>query len=557
MPDNIENEELSFERFWEDPPEVRSNSINTDQVLPGDGIASQISMIGATEISRITEADIRTVMNDMVNIRSSYISHKEKISFIEHNPDDEVSLVKGGKAKYKDCVYIYDGYYLLTDNDITTDYFRPDVHILKRKANYIYLEFDDKGFINSTKPSYYYSFEGNNLNIVEIVDINTHCNTLYDKIPQQFYIENISNNIFYHKEIAPSDCQEKKLKVRARRHQGIYKPSTDRSNLLKDYKMGVLSPSFIKTEGKRFTFGLEMETISGILPSYVDSELNYMSVRDGSLRDGDGNEYGYEYVTGVLTGDTGLLQLKKLCNVLTKRCLVNKLCGVHIHMAGIEFNSENIVYLYKLSLAIEDEIMTMMPPSRRNNEYCRRLPNVKMKFNEETFYNPLEYKASIESYYNEIHKIISATNELPSHLMHKKAQHPLGPKCGYNHSTARYCWMNFVPTLFDTRENGKRTIENRLMQGSTNFTKIKNWVLINLGILWFVENHKKTIALNDKISLKYIMELAYPKSHMKINDFIDKRISRFNTSESSLNKQAELDDYKEIVDSEDLTIKNL
>ena len=70
-----------------------------------------------------------------------------------------------------------------------------------------------------------------------------------------------------------------------------------------------------------------METISGKLPQYLDDSLNYLSIRDGSLKDEDGEEYGYEYVTGVLTGDTGLLQTKKLCNALTKYCIVNKKCG--------------------------------------------------------------------------------------------------------------------------------------------------------------------------------------------------------------------------------------
>jgi hypothetical protein len=483
----------------------------------------------------------------------------DKHEMKEYKPDDLVKLMDGARVPFKNCVIAHGNFYLKTDKSIVKDFYTGafiDINVSIRLHNY----FDNSGIINISKCDYYYRDRSDqfNNNVIEVYDEFHTIKCDYNSLPKEFYKECFATNRWYHINIAKGNIVDKKqLKIKARKANCIYKASFNRTNLTKDFEMGVVSPTFIKTEGKKYLFGLEMETISGILPQRVDSFLNYMSIRDGSLKDEDGNEYGFEYVTGVLTGDTGLLQTKKLCNELTKRCIVDKRCGLHQHTGGIEFNSELIVFLYKLSLMLEDQIFNMVPLSRRNNEYCKRLKPFRFDFNKEDFNNPGEYKAKIESVYNQIYGFVSSTSELPSSKANKKTQHPLGAKCGYNHNTARYCWMNFVPTIFDTRGNGKNTIENRIIQGSTNFNKIKNWVLINMGILWFAENYKREIALNQEISLKYIMELAYPKTYMEINEYIDLRTNKFSSTDKEVNRNIENNDYREVVESEDLTIKNL
>ena len=491
-----------------------------------------------------------------VNIKTPY----DEIEMKEYKQDTEVKLRNGNTALYKDCVIAHDCFYLATDPQIVKDYYKPDIYIDKGKCSYLKVNFNKDGTINQRKYDYYYVVDRGSASINTVVEINDgldHCMTDVNAIPKEFYVECIESNVWFHKSVSKKAVTQKKLKIRARKANCTYKPSYNKCNLKKDYEMGVVSPTFVKTEGKRYLYGLELETISGTLPKYVDDYLNYLSIKDGSLRDEDGGDYGYEYVTGVLTGDTGLLQLKKLSNELTKRCIVNKQCGIHVHLGGTDFTSETVVFLYKLSLMLEDQIFNMVPLSRRQNEYCKRLKPFQFTFNIEDFNNPGEYKAKIEIYYNNIYKFVSHTGQLPSSKANKKTQHPLGPKCGYNHSTARYCWMNFVPTIFDTRENGKNTVENRIMQGSTNFNKIKNWLLINMGILWYAENHQKDIALNNEISLKYIMELAYPKTFMDLNEYIDNRTNKFSSQDVTTNRNMENIDYQEVIESEDLTIKNL
>jgi len=475
------------------------------------------------------------------------------------DPETVVTLRNGNKAKFKDCANINGKYYLKTDKEITLDYFEPERYVFKGDCNTINATFDDNGYIINKIDFYDPRWTKRNT-LVEVRDGKMHVMSDYNALPKQYYTECISSNIWYHNSIADKNVDtQKRMKIRARKATNIYKPSPFKHNLKKDYEMGIKSPSFIKTEGKRYTYGIEMETISGKLPQYLDDSLNYLAIRDGSLKDEDGEEYGYEYVTGVLIGDTGLLQTKKLCNALTKYCIVNKKCGLHQHTGGVVFTNELVVYLYKLHMIIEKQIFNMMPISRRNNEYCKKLKKFDFSFKESDFNDPNKYKSKIDQFYAEIYTYVSATGELPSAKANKKTQHPLGAKCQYNHSTARYCWINFVPAMFDTRGGGNKskTLENRIHQGTTNFTKVKYWTLINMGLMWYAENYGKEIALNDEISLQHIMELAYPKQFREINDYIELRSAKFNYDSEAKNKQNELSDYNEIVEDSDLTFKSI
>lgn len=498
------------------------------------------------------------MVNRMLNISNNFSNNNVKFEEKKYNEDDFIILKNGKKELLKNCTEIGGHYYDKNDEKICLDYFNPSIYIVKDTSNIIYTKFNNDGNVDAKVLNYYKNKDYHNSNnlIIRLYDEIDLYIVDYNQIPKEFYNECFKTLSFYHKNLKNSSISKKELKIKARKSYNIYKPSNNKTNLTKDYLMGVISPSFIKTDGKRYTFGIELETISGIIPFYIEDTLNYQSIRDGSLKAEDGSEYGYEYVTGVLIGDTGLLQTKRLCNILTERCIVDIKCGMHIHLGGVTFNNELIVYLYKLYLIVENDIFNMVPLSRKNNEYCRKLKYFDFKFTEQSFNNPNQYNSEIESYYNLIYKFISDKNA-PSSDFNKKSQHPLGAKCGYNHNTARYCWINFVPTLFDTRGNGHYTVENRIHQGTTNFTKVKNWTLINMGLLWFAENHKKTIALNNEISLCEIMKIAYPKSYLEINEYINEKTEKFNKKDVKENKQSELDNYVEIVDNEDLTIKKL
>ncbi len=383
--------------------------------------------------------------------------------------------------------------------------------------------------------------------------------TIYDLLPKDKYNECYLDGKFYHYNTQIPKKLKKPAQYRKvnciKRQFMQSKPWAERVELTTEqqFKYGLKSPSFNRTEGKKYTFGVELETISGILPPHLDKELNYEAVHDGSLKDPKTGEIlGAEYVSGVLTGDTGFLQLKRLCNELAKRCKIDKKCGMHIHIGGINFNKQTIVYMYKLFQMIEHDIFSMLPPSRRDNEYCRPLKQIPLDFKETDFTNPLEYELLIEEYHNKIMEFLASGSLTPK--VSKKFDHPLGHKCNYKHETARYCWANFVPAVFNTRKNGIYTIEVRNHPGTTSYEKCKYWTLICMGLVWFVENHFREIALNKDINLKYIMDKAYPKQGAKINNYIDKRVLKFNSDEAPLNEQEE---YEETLGDESLSIKSI
>lgn len=86
---------------------------------------------------------------------------------------------------------------------------------------------------------------------------------------------------------------EKEANDTVRKYQSFdntYKEST--KNLAKDFALGIASPTFLITEGKRYSFGVELETSRGIIPSYIYKDWNFKAVHDGSLRDRDGEVWG-------------------------------------------------------------------------------------------------------------------------------------------------------------------------------------------------------------------------------------------------------------------------
>lgn len=137
------------------------------------------------------------------------------------------------------------------------------------------------------------------------------------------------------------------------------------------------------------TFGVEIEAYgvskttlkrklqeAGInveVEGYNHDDRNYWKiVPDASIK----GENSFELVSPPLSGEQGLQELKKVCEVLKElNAQVNKTCGLHIHFDARNYELENwkrLVYNYMI---MENEIDKMMPESRRanNNSYCKSL----------------------------------------------------------------------------------------------------------------------------------------------------------------------------------------
>lgn len=430
--------------------------------------------------------------------------------------------------------YVTVGKYIIDRNNpgLVRDYLNPELYCHPDFSLPIYCDFDEHGRLLLNGKKKYTDPRNGDIGMVfpyvycenilpnNNIELCTRAVPL-EFIPMEHFVECINDGLFYHKyhtKLMP----KRPLKYR---QANAIKKLSKYPNLKDQLKYGIKSTSYTVTEGKRYTFGLEIETSNGYLPEYLDKSLNYEAVHDGSLRDENGNVMGGEYVTGVLVGDSGFLQLKKLCNELAKRCQVNHRCGVHVHIGGVNFNKEFIVHLYKLCLDIQNDLYKMLPVSRRNNEYCRPLNN--FHFGGLTMYkDSMEYDINIDNMYQTIRNYVAHVDRIDPSRINKKNQHPLGNKCGYNHTAPRYCWLNLVPAMFDTRGNGIYTIEIRSHSATLSYTKIKNWVLICMAIMWFAENEQQYIRMNT-VKLSDVIDAAYPKKGSKLIEYIYERIAKF------------------------------
>lgn len=341
-----------------------------------------------------------------------------------------------------------------------------------------------------------------------------------------------------------------------------YKELLDLVNI-ENQKFGLESSTFKAFEGLQFSYGLELETISGCIYDEImkkeNEHLNVSGVFDGSLRDPDGSgPWGQEYVTGVLKGDSGLKQVYDITKLISKHCEVDERCAFHVHIGSLNWNSEDMVYMYLLGLILEDEIFSIMPFSRRDNEYCKKLPplpkNKVAKLS--NIRNKESYRKSIDGLYDSLFKIVGRAGS-PNRFSNKKTEHPKGRHGGYDRNKDhRYSWLNFTNMIFNQRgrlEN--KTIEFRPHSGTLSYTKIYNWLKICMAIVEYAHIGKKdilnSIRFNKPISLDDIIRKVYRGSNSALIEYIQVRKNLFSdiTNENAdyINEDINIKNLKELV----------
>lgn len=377
--------------------------------------------------------------------------------------------------------------------------------------------------------------------------------TEFNNFKHKEYVEDYLLNEIY--------LDEKKIKSKE------YRDILEKINL-KNQKYGTESKTFNAFEGLRYTYGIELESISGCVYHKVQYEqfkdLNFSGVFDGSLRDRDengrmiGDPWGLEYVTGVLKGDSGLKQVYDISKLLRSECAVDNRCAYHVHIGSLNWNSEDIVYMYLLGTIIENEVFSIMPNSRKDNEYCKKLVKLPVtKLNKlVNFKTRRGYKKAVEGLYNSIFNIVGRSGA-PNRFLNKKTQHPKGRHGGYNRdSDHRYSWLNFTNMIFNQRSNmDNKTIEYRPHSGTLSYNKIANWLKICMAITEFVHIGKKDILEhfrgNKVVDLEYIISKVYKKNASKLIDYIELRKNLFsdisNENVDYINEESNIKGLKELV----------
>ena len=335
----------------------------------------------------------------------------------------------------------------------------------------------------------------------------------------------------------------------------------------RDLELGIKSISHRISEGKKYTFGVEIETCSGFLRRnvYEENRLNLECTHDGSIEGG-------EYVTGILTGDAGFRNLYKSVKEVASRCKIDKTCGIHVHIGGAIFNKEFNVLAYILGRKLQDDVFSMLPPSRSKNIYCGNLPSLGL----EKIIDEYGYEYGIDLAYEKLFKALSNGREL-SQKFNKDKLHPDGRYCGqYNgidlDKILRYKWLNLVTCNFNTRgaripnqkerskadRNRPLTIEFRNHSASLNYAKIKNWVLICMAYVDFIQNNKEDILNNDKITIEDLIVSAYNKNADSMLKYVQERKSRFSTKLSiEEESKIEYENDRDVSYHENVKIKDL
>lgn len=337
------------------------------------------------------------------------------------------------------------------------------------------------------------------------------------------------------------------------------------SVLKHNIKYGTDSATHRELEGLKPTLGFEIETVKGRIPKEEYIDLNINAEHDGSLRDAgqsSGRAAGGEYVTGVLYGDAGFAHLYKICKVLQKNCVIDGRAGVHVHIGSLDWTKEDIVYSYILAQAVEKEMYSMLPASRMKNEYCRKITKLFSKddinlllYAKNT--SSLTYESMIDKYYNKV--FMEASGGVPmNRACNTNTNHPRGSKCGWNKKSQRYCWLNYVTLLFNTKDNpNAKTLEIRSHSATMKYTKIKNWAKIWVAFTEFVNKYKDEILENRIIiegksftpTLETICRVIYPKTGSKLIKYIQDRKLLFKTEDETIDFSTE--------DEPDVTMKEL
>lgn len=497
-----------------------------------------------------------------------------KNDLLPNNPIVEkgyVYTIEGQPLKKEDCIEVSDGFISQTSKLLQIDEFTGKLEY-KPKMKKVIVDID-----YTTTPWKLtwglsrISKESRTLVLPTGEQYITNKKTI-DKNPD--IAEDINSGLFFLKD------NIQKGKYPYYEYNNIHNKSID--NSAKDLALGIKTSSYRGFEGKQYTFGIEAETFTGTIHPYLykENDLNWQCVYDGSLKTDNGEALGGEYISGILKGDTGITQLEKMFYELAKRCTVNRKCSIHVHIGNLSFNNSFMIHMYELCRIVQDEMFQLLPISRRNNVYCKMLPDLGIGLSNIVVLSGDEREALIKQYFNCLFTWCAYKGNKIDENHNRHTDHPLGQKCGYNKDSPRYSWINFIPALFDTRRSGWkdeitskgiaiekkvtpiRTLEFRPHSGTTSFNKTLMWIKICMGIVYFAENHEREIQeggitlMNQQnndmiaqwknISLESIIMKAYPRTYQGILTYITERKNKFSKSSNSEGVKMEDTEYKKV-----------
>jgi len=341
---------------------------------------------------------------------------------------------------------------------------------------------------------------------------NSNCNYVYCDSEDQYYIN---------EEVA----RENNIEYCERREEWVHVDDLDSDE---EWNNQFKVPSFKEsntfdlTHGMKYTFGVEIETCESSLDW---SDLSLAAVQDGSIN-------GMEFVTGVLQGDKGLDMLSQICTELNdNHCYVDKSCGLHVHIGGATFNRKFSILAIMLGQMLQDEIYTMLPPSRLTGSYCYK---IKDKYKDIKYVSKKLYPRTYSRQLKLLAEYVNVDSSEFDSINNKNTAHPYG-----RYHSSRYTWLNLNNCSYKYSPD---TVEFRCHSSTTSYTKMYNWILICMCFVRYIENHPRDIVESFKhyvnkypepcILLRDIVSTGIQNTDkaMKLLEYIDVRKDKFKQS---------------------------
>lgn len=466
-----------------------------------------------------------------------------------------VTTVNGEIIESSKCRYIDKEYYKLGDINIENsgDCYFLDGRYVRYNTGHIEYDHEKKQYIRKNNVDLMYGIVGikegefilgyfstNPINnVIVYLEDGNGIRCINEKIVQDnlYYREELSTGDYYHISLKKANIFKKLAVVDRRVKEALPYDSREIldayiAKFKKNYKPEISEA--IEKYGSvigNLSFGLEFETVKGIIPQNKLEVLPLIPLRDGSIQ-------GLEYVTIPLEGNNGLQAVVDILKELNKRTEYDNSCALHLHIGNIPRTKEFILAFYKLASHLQDEIFSMFPLYKKYNfgvkrkNYSKPFPQNQLNAQ----MDPVITDKNIDINFDVLYKYLSVGQsfyDVNCDLKNVKS-HPSDPNgtAKWNIST-RYYAINFIPLLF----GNKKTIEFRIHTPTYDISKIICFVIMNAIIInWclvmqkqilnergFLFNWNLTNILRDYIS----RNLKDDSKHLlmdHLNDYIAGRV---------------------------------
>lgn len=209
------------------------------------------------------------------------------------------------------------------------------------------------------------------------------------------------------------------------------------------------------------------------------THLSFHTTHDGSVQPS-----GLEMVTAPMFGDqfiSAMTELAVKCDHY--KVTVNKTCGTHVHVAALDYDYFDVRRLMSVYAAIESDIFALLPPSRQDNRFCRKLARNLREQVQSWWDIPLDATHDLKVAVLKFITTFNAEREYREVSTVKQGK--------YGQSDIRYVALNLHSWVY------RGTFEYRHWPGTTDFTDMVCWPLL-CG--WMVETiHKLSDGVAQKI----------------------------------------------------------